>query len=232
MLNLKDRVLNKFKRTFTDIYKRETYSQMGEDLIIASIFDSIKIDNPTWMDIGAHDPSHRNNTYLLYKKGCRGINIEPNPKLYNELVRKRPKDINLNLGISKYDGTMNYFELDQDILNTFDEEEANRCVGLGHKIIRETPVTVKTIDTVLKQLQIEFPTLLSLDCEGLEEVILQSHDFTTTYPQVICLETVQFGKYISPDRKKMDLINYVISMDYLLFADTYINSIFIHNSLI
>lgn len=35
MLNLKDRVLNKFKRTFTDIYKRETYSQMGEDLIMA-----------------------------------------------------------------------------------------------------------------------------------------------------------------------------------------------------
>ena len=43
----------------------------GEDLIV---YDKLKnIDNGFYVDAGCYHPLHINNTFLLYKKGWRGI---------------------------------------------------------------------------------------------------------------------------------------------------------------
>ncbi|NJK83675.1 MAG: hypothetical protein HC912_07525 [Saprospiraceae bacterium] len=46
---------------------KQTFSQSGEDLIIAMWFNIIDIKNPTYLDIGAYHPFFINNTALLYE---------------------------------------------------------------------------------------------------------------------------------------------------------------------
>ena len=47
-----------------------SYAQSGEDLILDGICDFLKIEKPTYLDIGAADPIDGNNSYLFYKKGA------------------------------------------------------------------------------------------------------------------------------------------------------------------
>ena len=41
---------------------KATYSQSGEDIIIQYLFDSLKIDKPTYLEIGTNQPLVCNNT--------------------------------------------------------------------------------------------------------------------------------------------------------------------------
>jgi hypothetical protein len=47
------------------------------------------IQNGFYIDIGAGDPSIDSVTKLFYDDGWHGINVEPNPKKYGELVIQR-----------------------------------------------------------------------------------------------------------------------------------------------
>src|SRR5688572_17355247 len=86
-------------------YRKISYSQSGEDLIIKYIFDNLGISQPSYFDIGAHHPFFLSNTALFYSLGCRGINVEPDPSLFTPFKDKRKEDINLNIGISSSEGT-------------------------------------------------------------------------------------------------------------------------------
>ena len=68
-----------------DQWKRHSYSQEGEDLVLRKIFK--KQDKGFYVDVGAHHPKRFSNTFLLYKKGWNGINIDATPgsmKLFNK----------------------------------------------------------------------------------------------------------------------------------------------------
>ena len=78
--------------------KKKSYSMDGEDLIISDYFSNRK--KGFYIDVGCYHPLHRNNTFLLYKKGWHGINIDIHSfsiDLFNHL---RPKDLNYNFAVS------------------------------------------------------------------------------------------------------------------------------------
>lgn len=211
---------------------KHTYSQNGEDRIITFIFRALGIANPSYLDIGAHDPYYASNTALLYENGSLGINIEPNPFLFKEFLSKRERDINLNIGIADTSGVMDFYIMSQPSLSTFSKEEAERMEKeYGFRITRMLRVAVETVEQVLEEhMSGAFPDFLSIDIEGLDEAVLRSLDFTVSKPKVICVETVSF----SPKRdgvKNHALIAYIKSEGYLLLADTYINSIFVDAAL-
>ena len=79
------------------IYKNDSYSQEGEDLIINRLIDSKK--NGFYIDIGAHHPFRFSNTYKFYKMGWNGINIDAMPGSMKLFREKRPRDINIECGI-------------------------------------------------------------------------------------------------------------------------------------
>ena len=54
--------------------KKKTYSMDGEDLVITDYFKNKQ--NGFYVDVGCYHPTHRNNTFLLHKKGWKGINID------------------------------------------------------------------------------------------------------------------------------------------------------------
>ncbi len=82
-------------------FKKISFSQCGEDLIVQNIFNCLGIEKPSYIDVGAYDPFIFSNTALFYSKGSRGINIEPDPHLYKTFPKHRKEDINLNVGIGE-----------------------------------------------------------------------------------------------------------------------------------
>jgi len=67
----------------------KSYSQCGEDLIVNYVFGALNIKKPSYIDVGAYHPQHLSNTALLYERGSRGVNIEPDPKLFRYFLRRR-----------------------------------------------------------------------------------------------------------------------------------------------
>jgi FkbM family methyltransferase len=227
------KLLSRLRNKLRDSAKHESYAQLGEDLIVKFIFDHFKIHQPGYLDIGAYDPSRLNNTYLLYKSGATGINIEPNIKQFRKFTRIRPKDIDLNIGISDKPGLMNYYEMDIDVLNTFSELDAHQSVLQGHTIKNIFPIKTDSIANVLQEhTNGRFPEFLNLDCEGMEVPILSTIDFQKNYPLIICLETVEYSQKLGRGKKRDNLIASLETNGFIVFADTYINTIFVNKNLI
>ena len=207
---------------------RTSYSQSGEDAIVQFIFNELGIINPTYLDIGAHHPYTINNTASLYLSGSCGINVEPNPELYKLFLKERKRDINLNLGVSSKIEELDYYSMSDPGLNTFSKGAAKYFAEKhGHKILDITRKTTTTIDSIIQShCNGIFPDFLSLDVEGLDLSLLKSIDYDKSSPIVICVETsthsiTGHGKKIEP------IINFLLSKNYILYADTNINSIFV-----
>ncbi|MFH1509264.1 MAG: FkbM family methyltransferase [bacterium] len=214
------------KKTF----RRVSYSQSGEDLIVERIFRLRGINKPSYLDIGAFHPYKLNNTAILYEKGSRGINIEPNPDNYILFKKYRKKDINLNIGISDKNSKLLYYIFNIPTLNTFSEEEAIENEKQGYKIIAKTSVKTKTINEVVKQFMNNiFPEFLSIDTEGFDQTILETIDFDKYRPKVICIESRQFST--DGNGSENDYMSRILNKNsYMKFADTYLNSIYVLES--
>ena len=77
---------------------------MLEDFILFYIFYDIK--NAFYIDVGAFDPNLISVTKTFYLRGWHWINIEPLPNKYLKLMKKRKRDINLNVGAGKLEGNI------------------------------------------------------------------------------------------------------------------------------
>lgn len=220
--------MNIFLKKKTKQWEKKSFSQSGEDLIIKFIFDLIGIKNPTYIDIGAHHPFYLNNTAIFYENGSRGINIEPDPSLYSLFPKYRKLDINLNCGISDKDGELMLNILNAPTLNTFSDEEANKIVSENNfKITNRIPIKVYNLNTLLKKYCNDvFPDFMNVDVEGLDEEIIKSINYEKHKPIVICLETISYSE-TGNGKKNNEIIGYLKEKGYLVFADTYLNTIFI-----
>ena len=221
--NRLNRLLIKEKKNITG---KLSYSQCGEDLIVEFIFNQLGIYQPSYLDVGAHDPFYLSNTALFYQKGCRGINIEPDPNLFLQFDLHRPEDTNLNIGIGNKDETVDFYIMNVPTLNTFSLEQVNSYKKEGDYFVKEVKkVTISTIQKIIINNNGLFPDFLSLDAEGIDELVIKSIDYSNK-PKIICVETLSFsnsGKGV----KNKALLKFVEENDYLLYADTYINSIFV-----
>lgn len=226
---------SKYKNHFKKIinyylknYKKISFSQVGEDIIIKNLFDIKGISRPNYIDIGAHHPIYLNNTALFYKRGCNGINIEPDPELFQKLRKKRKRDINLNIGIMPEKANLDYYVMSAKTLNTFSREVAYRLQNeSSYNIKKILKIPVENITTIINNYcNGVFPDFLSIDTEGYDFDILKSIDYNKSKPKVICVETLTFVGNEKP-KKLYNIINFLTEMDYILVSDTYINSIFI-----
>ena len=206
-----------------------SYSQCGEDLIVDFIFSTLRFKNITYMDIGAHYPLYLSNTAIFHKRGDTGINIEPDPSLFSPFLTTRKNDINLNIGVAAESSTLDFYIMSEATMNTFSHEEAHRLVSEESFTIRKVEkIRVSSIEDILRDHWEgdQFPDFLSLDVEGLDEIILKTIDFEKHRPIVICLETISYSE-TGNGVKNQDVIQFLQDKGYMLYADTYINSIFV-----
>lgn len=210
------------------IYHRKSWSQCGEDLILRFLFDLLHIARPSYIDIGAHHPWYYNNTYLFYRQGARGINIEPDPGLHARLRRWRGRDANLNIGIGAREAELDFHVMSNRTLNTFSAVEARKYVEQhGLSIVQTRRIRVETFAQVVDAHLGRTPDLVSLDVEGLELEILRSIDFSRHRPHVFCIETLSYASYDGSGVKNAEIHALMLENDYRLYADTYINSIYV-----
>lgn len=216
---------------FFEKHIRTSYSQSGEDRIIAYIFDCLQLKSPTYLDIGAHHSSYLSNTYLFYTNGSSGICIEPDPVLFAEIKRKRSRDICLNIGIASDAQTIaDFYVMTTSTLNTFSKEEAYKCQdSLNHgkqKIEKVIQIPLRTIDDVMDEYSSHNINLVSVDVEGLDYEIIRSFNFSKHQPEVFCVETISYNQN-GILQKDHELIKYMKEVGYVEYSDTYINTIFV-----
>jgi len=180
----------------TDYKGRVSFAQEGEDLILYDLLHQVlKLENPSYLDIGAGDPVLSNNTYVLYGTGSRGVLVEPNPTLTKRLKSVRSGDVVVNAGVGVKDtGEADYYVIrGQWPLNTFSLED----VAILRKQYTEDPVekVIKMPLIQINRLIAEHfetaPDLLSIDIEGMDLDVLKSMNFKAHRPATICAETKQ-----------------------------------------
>lgn len=208
-----------------------TYSQFGEDLILVNAFALLGVPQPSFIDVGAHHPQNVSNTALLYLRGARGINIEPNPNLIEAFSQMRPEDQTLNIGVAAEEGTLEFFMVDDfSGRNTFDRETAERFVeSFPQFAIRDTQhIPVRTLDSIVDEYNGGvYPHLLCIDAEGLDYQILESAHFSPERPMIICTEVVSGADDDESDK----IASLLRGRGYAPYVRTLGNMIFLHESL-
>jgi FkbM family methyltransferase len=202
-------------------FRLESHSQLAEDRIIEWALNLMDIEKPTYLDIGANHPRYLSNTYFFYKKGCRGVCIEPNPILCKELTKSRRRDVCIQAGILPSGETeMPFFVMSADTLSTFSEQDAESFQRQGYRIFETIKVPIVDINKIIQEYFDDRPDFISIDVEGSELEIIKSVDCR---PPLWCVETLNF----EPIEKAEEIIEYLVSKGYTVFADTFLNTIFV-----
>lgn len=178
------------------IYSRHSFSQDGEDLILEKIFESN--DNGFYVDVGAHHPFRYSNTQLLYKKGWRGINIEPTPLTKDLFDKARKRDINIQVAIGRKKGEITLYCFEDSALNTLSKKRSDRTVkSKQSKLVRKIKVKTNTLGNILsKYAKDKIINLLNIDVEGNEMLVLKSNNWKLYLPEVIVVENLNREKII------------------------------------
>ena len=145
-----------------DPWQRSSWSQEGEDLILARIFG----DKPDgfYVDVGAHHPQRFSNTYYFYRRGWRGINIDAMPGSMLAFNRLRPLDINIELGIGSQPGKLNFYMFNEPALNGFakDLADSRDQSDTPYKIIGTRSVDIPIFNPGQFSLLINFTGMLTV----------------------------------------------------------------------
>ena len=203
-----------------------SYSQEGEDVLLRRFFEKQK--KGFYVDIGAHHPTRFSSTFLFYKKGWIGINIEPMPKSKTIFDKKRPRDINLQMGISSNNEVLNYYIFKEKALNTFDKSLAYKR-KINSKLLKVLPIKVEKLEKVLDKYlpngqSIDF---MNVDGQGLELEILKSNNWTKYRPRFLLVECLIFQGLPVNSVINSNIENYMKSINYEIFSKTFSTLIYV-----
>ena len=192
-------------------HKKISYSFGGVDLLILNIFKNQK--KGYYLDIGCAHPIKNNNTYLLYKKGWNGVNIDLDKENIDLFNSYRKRDFNVTAAVSDKEGEADlYFYHNKSALNTISKENADFQKAKVSKIKKIKTQTINKIieNSPFKDRKIDF---LSVDVEGSELSILKNFDFTKYSPKVIVVE------YLDLSLKKLEIKN--LNIDNIIKSEIY-----------
>ena len=179
---------------------KSSYSMFGEDVFIEKFFK--KRPKGVYVDVGCYHPLDGNNTYLLYKKGWHGMNIDLNETSIDLFNKARKNDVNIRIAVSnKFKKIKFFYRKKINMLNTINKKFASSSFRKGFKT---SYVQADTLNSVLgkskyKNKKIEF---LNLDIEGNEINALKSLNFKKYSPKLICVE---IHNYSSGSSKSVNL---------------------------
>ena len=220
--------LSIFLKSFTT--KKISYSYGGVDSLVANIFKDN--NDGFYVDIGCGHPIKNNNTYLLNKRGWKGINIDLDDESIDLFNIYRKKDENINIAVSNDNKEVDlYFYHSKSAINTISKEAANYQKA---KVSSVKKVKSKTLNEILinskfKDIQIDF---LSIDVEGSELLVLKNFDFKKYSPKVIVVEYLDLS-LPKLEIKNLNVENVISSQLYNLIAsNNYTLANILHSDLV
>tara|TARA_B100001057_G_scaffold32790_1_gene29719 strand:+ start:2112 stop:2777 length:666 start_codon:yes stop_codon:yes gene_type:complete len=156
---------------------KKSFSQFGEDLFISDFFSNKK--DGKYVDLGAFHPMRLSNTYLLFKKGWSGTNVDLNPitiDLFN-IARKEDKNICCLLA-----------DKDNVLKNVYYEDwSAASSLTSNENLKNKKQMKTRTFESLIDK-NFDF---LNIDLEGHDYEILKTIDFKKFSPKLICIEILE-----------------------------------------
>lgn len=202
-------------------YKRDIYSEFGEDFIAAVLLGFKK--EGFYVDVGAFRPKELSVTYYFYKKlGWSGVVVEPNPTASSLFSAQRPRDTFINQGVAGVKGNLTYYEFEDPTLNSFSEEVFR---DNQKSFASQKSISVNTLEDILsthvpegKQID-----LMNIDVEGLDFEVLRSNNWERFSPQILVIEDHSF----QPEAPlESEIVQFMKSKGYMLKANCLISLVF------
>lgn len=160
-------------------------------MILRSFYERKKNYKGFFIDVGAHHPYRFSNTMYFYKRGWKGINIEPTPTVIKLFRLFRKRDITLNAGISETHQKLKFYCFNEPALNGFSKEiSEERDQSGSYKIVQTLDIETFPLSEVLDKYlppgqKIDF---LTIDVEGLDLQVLRSNNWEKYKPNFILVE--------------------------------------------
>lgn len=216
-------LINRLLGRDPDMLPNVCYGQDGEDLVLNRLLDGQM--QGFYVDVGAHHPVRFSNTYLFYKRGWRGINIDAMPGSMKKFCKVRPRDINIECGVAGNAGKLMYHRFNEPALNTFDVTEAAVKNKPPYQLIDTIEIEVERLDALLARhlppgQQIDF---LSVDVEGKDEEVLRSNDWNRYRPRFILAETLRTDML---SLEECSVVQYLSGVGYTPVGKAYNTSFF------
>lgn len=189
--------------------KKMCYSQFGEDIAINRFFSNQK--KGFFVDVGCFHPIKYNNTWQLYKKGWRGINIDIDSIKIDVFNIRRPEDTNISCAVSDMDEEIDYYSDGKYSLTTTVDKDFSDARG-GYVKKRTISRSLNSIldNSIYSASIIDF---LSIDAEGNDLNVLKSLDFNTYTPRLVAVEC---PCSILTDVIKSEVYNFLSNLGYCM----------------
>ena len=154
------------------------------DLIIKEIFK--RKNTGIYIDVGCNHPFIGNNTYKLYKKGWKGINIDLDYSFINSFNFYRPNDENIQIGVSDKNGEQEmYFHHERSAINTLESSRGSKA--RSKKIINTLTLNEIIQKSKFKNYEIDY---VSIDVEGYELNVLKGFNLKKYRPKAVSIELI------------------------------------------
>ena len=208
---------------------KKSYSFGGCDLLVDYIFKTKK--RGFYLDVGCQHPVSNNNTYLLYKRGWNGMNIDLDPKNIRLFNLERPDEINICKCVSSDNSKKDLFFFHPGSpINSLEKKTTKDKSNFTLKKIK-----TYTLNSILEDHKILDIDYFNLDVEGHEIDILKDFDIKHYKPKVISVEFIDYQmkklEFKNNDINRVlqsDLYKYFISNDYHFVNWSHADLIFVH----
>jgi FkbM family methyltransferase len=210
----------------THDYHTLSFSQEGEDLVLASLLEDLSCG--FYIDIGAHHPQRFSNTYYFYLRGWQGINIDAMPGAMETFRRVRPRDISLELAVAGSNQVLTYYAFEEPALSTFSKSLAERYQQAHHqKLLFKREIATCTLAEILDRYLPPERTIdfLTIDVEGLDYQVLASNDWQKYRPRVVLVEDHSIRGRSLPEVNELATAALMRKHAYQLFSRT-LNTLF------
>ncbi len=215
------RILFLIRKLYLTQSKFPHHSQYAEDISILRLFD--KEYRGFFVDVGCFHPKKYNNTWSLYKKGWRGINIDIDSIKIEGFNLVRPADTNVCCAVSNTEGEITYYSNGfYSLTNTLNEDFVeSKSLGTayikGKKTYQKKVSQCKTLNTIIDATKYNSQQIdmLSVDVEAHDLDVLMSLDFARYNPKVIAVET---HDRLFSEVSQSPLYQFLIGLGYTLVA--------------
>ena len=195
--------INQKIRSFKKVKK--SFSSNSVDLIIGELFKNQ--EKGIYIDVGCNHPFIGNNTYKLFKKGWNGINIDLDYTFIDSFKFHRPKDDNIQIGVSDKSGEQEmYFHHERSAINTLENSR-------GENAILKKNIKTSTLNDIIEKSNFKNKEIdyVSIDVEGFELNVLKGFNLKKYKPKALSIEL------IDPQMKKEEFyhqnINNIINSE-------------------
>ena len=208
------------KKIFFLLVIKKSYSQDYEDLFLKNYFNTR--GKGFYIDLGSHHPKRFSNTYLLYKKGWNGINIDASKlsiTLFNFL---RPRDKNFCAVIYTSNDPVIFYEFNESALNgILSFQRVSKLVDIGFEVKRQKVIKPVTIQNIIEKFNLfeKQIDLLKIDLEGLDFEILKNLTLSKLDIELLMIEK-------SSKEENIEILKFLELNSYKIIHESNRNFIF------